>query len=92
MITRLVPKLFSSHPSSDFPSFSMAGHPRDGRSDRFGMGRKDARNGFVMTTVTAGRSGRKGGGRSESQDDLTDGLAYGHERVLDAKIDVHDMA
>jgi hypothetical protein len=93
LITRLVPKLFSSHPSSDFPSFSMAGgHPRDERGDMFGAGRMDIGKGFTMTTIRAGRSGRIGGGRSESQDDLTDGLGYGHDRVLVAKVDVHNMA
>lgn len=48
--------------------------------------------GFVMTSVTAGRSGRKVGGGGESQDDLTEGRGYGLERVLVAKVDVHDMA
>jgi hypothetical protein len=78
LITRIVPKLFSSHPSNDFQSLSLpASHARDDRTDRFGAERRDAGKGFVMTTITAGRSGKIGGGRSESQDDLTDGLGYG---------------
>lgn len=87
LITRLAPKLFSSHPSADFQS-----HPRDERNDTFGTGRRAVGKGFVMTTITAGRSGKKMGGRSESQDDLTQGLEYGHERVLVAKMVVHEMA
>jgi hypothetical protein len=92
LVTRLVPKLFSSHPSNDFPSLSITGNPRDERTDRFAIGRGNAGKGFVMTNITAGRSGKKVGGRSESQDDLTDGLEYGHERVLVAKANVYDMA
>jgi hypothetical protein len=103
LITRIVPRLFSSHPSTNFPSFSATD-----RGDRFmagsgsGIGgRRDVAKGYVMTTVTGGagasggRSGRKhgGGARSESQDDLTahPGERWG-ECVLVAKVDGHDMA
>lgn len=96
-LTRLVPKLFSSQnstPSNDFPSFERerAGYSRGKGTERLGTGRRDAGRGFTMTTVTAGRSARKGGGGSESQDDLTAGWEGGSERVLVAKVDVHDMA
>ncbi|KAH8778273.1 hypothetical protein F5882DRAFT_440670 [Hyaloscypha sp. PMI_1271] len=96
-LTRLVPKLFSSknsNPSNDFPSFERegAGYSRGKGTERLGTGRRDAGRGFTMTTVTAGRSARKGGGGSESQDDLTAGWEGGSERVLIAKVDVHDMA
>lgn len=94
MLTRLIPKLFSSHPSSDFPSLSGPGHTFDGRAgvERMANGKRDPRRGFVMTTITAGRSGKGLDERGESQDDLTDGSGSGHGRSLDAKIDVHDMA
>jgi hypothetical protein len=94
MLTRLVPKLFSSHPSHDFPSVSGPGHTYDGRSgaQRSGNGKRDTRKGFVMTTITAGRSGRNMDERGESQDDLTDNSGSGHGRSLDAKVEVHDMA
>jgi hypothetical protein len=41
--------------------------------DRGENGRKGMGNGkgYVMTSITAGRSARKVGGESESQDDLT---------------------
>ncbi|KAE9379385.1 hypothetical protein N431DRAFT_434387 [Stipitochalara longipes BDJ] len=95
MISRIVPRFFSSqNSSSDFASLEMASRLRDKR-ERTGMGGVggiDKGRGFVMTTVTAGRSGRKVGGGGESQDDLTDGWVNGHERVLIAKADVHDMA
>jgi hypothetical protein len=96
-LTRLVPKFFSSqnsNPSNDFPSFERegAGYSRGKGTGRLGTGRRGADRGFTMTTVTAGRSARKGGGRSESQDDLTAGWEGGSERVLVAKVDVHDMA
>ena len=94
MLTRLIPTLFSSHPSSDFPSLSGPGHTFDGRAgvERMANGKRDPRRGFVMTTITAGRSGKGLDERGESQDDLTDGSGSGHGRSLDAKIDVHDMA
>jgi hypothetical protein len=97
LITRIVPKLFSSHPSTNFPSFSTAD-----RGSRFGAGiggggagRRSVSKGFVMTTVTGSTrdsSTRQGGG-SESQDDLTE---HPEERwdecVLVAKADGYDMA
>ncbi len=63
------------------------------RGEGFGRGQSgklQAGKGFVMTSITAGRSVRKFGSRNESQDDLTGGR-WGN-RDLVAKVDVNDLA
>jgi len=88
MISRLVPKFFSSQASSsDFRSLEMESRLR-GQRVTGGGAKRDVGRGFVMTTITAGK-GMDGG---ESQDDLTEGRGYGVERVMVAKGGVHDMA
>jgi hypothetical protein len=93
MISRILPKFFSSQASSsDFQSLEVASRLRERKGVGMGgIGGMDKGRGFVMTTVTAGRGGRRVG-EGESQDDLTGGWANPHGPVLVAKGGVHDMA
>jgi hypothetical protein len=97
-----VPKLFSSqsqsqslgYPSNNFHSLEKerGGYSGGKGAERLGMEGRDKGTAFTMMTVTAGGGGRKVAGGGESQDDLTIGWEYRHERVLVAKVAVHDMA
>jgi hypothetical protein len=87
LITRIVPKLFSSNPSTNLPSFSTTGNDR---FKRFGMGetRDGGGRGYALSEVVV----EGVGDRESSRDDWTDGREFSHECVLVANVDAHNMS